>query len=232
MRIYPAAILFVFLCLSPAESWAEKNYRVVVFGDSITSGYQLQANDAFPSKLERRLRASGYDRLEVINMSKENATTASATEETGLVAQKLPDVIIVQLGYNDTKRGVIASAIASNLNTIISDLVNTKAYIILVGIPAPEGIHEHYSYEVASYFYSIARSFAIPLYPSAIAGIEGNAALTMADGKHPNTAGVDVMVEGLLPLVDSGLRWRYEVYEQELQQAKKNQNALVMPPPP
>lgn len=122
MRIYLPAILFLFLFLSPEDSWAEKNYRVVVFGDSIISGFQLQPQESFPAKLEQRLRASGYDHLEVINLSKDNLSSANAIAQTDLVAQKLPDVIILQLGFNDTARGVLASAIHYNLNTIIYEL--------------------------------------------------------------------------------------------------------------
>lgn len=53
----------------------------------------------------------------------------------------------------------------------------------------------------------------------------------MADGKHPNAAGVEIMVNGLLPFVDTGLRWRYEVYKQEIDQMKKEQGITALPPP-
>ena len=54
----------------------------------------------------------------------------------------------------------------------------------------------------------------------------------MADGKHPNTAGVQVMVDNLFPLVDTGLRWRYEVYMQEMEQSKATSQELPLPPTP
>jgi len=231
MRIYLPAILFLFLFLSPEDSWAEKNYRVVVFGDSIISGFQFQPQESFPAKLEQRLRASGYDHLEVINLSKDNLSSANAIAQTDLVAQKLPDVIILQLGFNDTARGVLASAIHYNLNTIIYELKKTGAYLILVGSPASNSREEGYDREVETNFYNLATSNNIPLYPSALEGIINNPELTMADGKHPNAAGVEIMVNGLLPFVDTGLRWRYEVYKQEIDQMKKEQGITALPPP-
>ena len=126
-------ILFVFLLISPENSWAEKNYRIVVFGDSLVAGYQLQKDDAFSAKLGQRVRAAGYEQIEIIDATKETTSSASATMETDFIKQKLPDVIIIVLGFNDAKRGVLTSAVGYNLNAIITDLKRTNAYIILAG---------------------------------------------------------------------------------------------------
>ena len=231
MHIYLSIILSLFFMLSPQESWAEKKYRIIVFGDGIISGYQLQSQEAFPAKLEQRLRAAGYDHLEVISLGNDNLSSANAIAETERVVEKLPDVIIIQLGYNDTVRGVLPSAINYSLNTIISDLKKTRAYIILVGTPAANNSDENYAHNIETNFYTLASTHNVPLYPSALEGIINNTELTMADGKHPNAAGVEVMVNGLLPFVDTGLRWRYEIYQQDLEQMKKEQGITDLPPP-
>ncbi len=232
MRIIITLTLFAFLALSPENSWAEKIYRVVVFGDSLTSGYQLQQQDAFPARLEQRLRAAGYEKIEVINMSKPNASTASATADVDLVVQKLPDVVVIELGFNDTKRGVVSSAIANNLNNMVETFKRAGAYVVLMGIEPPAAMGEDYTREVTSYFASVASARGIALYPSTLEGILNNYALTLADGIHPNSAGVDVMVEGVLPIVDVGLRWRYEVYLHEAEQAERIRRAGVAVPQP
>lgn len=229
MRHFVPIILFVFLFVSPADSWADKSYKVVVFGDSITGGYQLQPQDAFPARLERKLKLSGYDRIEVINMSKNDATTASASGETEKVVQALPDVIIVQLGYNDAKRGVLSTATAYNLGVIITQLKPTGAYIILAGIPAPEGVAESYHDEIVNNFYKVATEQKVPLVQNILDGIANNPTVTLADGRHPNTVGVEMMVESLFPAVDTGLRWRYEIFTQQLEEANKTQ-APGLPP--
>ena len=229
MQLRIALTLFALMIASPENSWAEKIYRVVIFGDSITAGYQLQPQDAFPARLESKLRAAGYENVEVINMSKPNASTASATAESSAVGAKLPDVIILELGFNDSKRGVLASAIASNLNTIIADFKHTGAYIIFMGIDPPSGANLDYAEEVSAYYHSITGATSIAFLPSALEGVKDNAALTLADGMHPNSAGVDVLVEKILPYVDNGLRWRYEVYLHELEQADKAKRSGAVP---
>lgn len=215
MRSSLFVILFTLILATPEISWAAKVYRVVVFGDSITSGYQLQPQDAFPARLEQRIRAAGYEDASVVSLGRIDLTSAAATAETDAVLQALPDVVVVQLGFNDTKRGVIASAIANNINIILSALKKSGAYIVLVGMPAPDGSAEAYKSEVMGNYYSLSSRYGAALYPSAIEGIAHNPSLTLADGLHPNTAGVEYMVEGIYPLVDLGLRWRYEVYQQE-----------------
>lgn len=223
MRIQFGLILFVFLLLSPEHSWADKTYRIVVFGDSITGGYQLQPQDAFPARLERKIKSIGYDHVQVINLSDIHATTASATEQTDKVLQQLPDVIIVQLGYNDAKRGVVASATFSNLYTILSALKPSGAYIILAGIPAPEGVAEVYKEDIANNFVRAAAGTQVPLIPNILEGIANNPSMTLADGRHPNTVGVEAMVENIFPTVDVGMRWRYDVYVQQLQDSQRTQ---------
>lgn len=219
MRILVVFTLFVLLVTSPEISRAEKVYRVVVYGDSITSGYQLQPQDSFPARLEKKILSNGYEGVTVINLSREDATTASATATTDQVLQTLPDVIIVQLGYNDARRGVLASAVAHNLKNIIIELKKSGAYIIVMGTPAPDGSADAYKNQIMNNYYEVSGNESVALYPSAVEGIAHNPALTLADGIHPNTAGVEMMVDGVFPLVDLGLRWRYEVYVQQQQQS-------------
>jgi acyl-CoA thioesterase-1 len=230
MRIQLALILFVFLLISPHNSWADKTYRIVVFGDSITGGYQLQPQDAFPARLERKIRAAGYDNVSVVNLSDNNGTTASATTQTDKVLAEMADVIIVQLGYNDVKRGVVSSATYFNLNTILNALKPSGAYVILAGIPAPEGAAEYYKQEIEANFSKAASFNQVPLVHNILQGIANDPTMTLADGRHPNTAGVEAMVESIFPIVDTGMRWRYEVYMQQLQNSQRMQ-APTLPIP-
>ena len=232
MRFGLLLALFLSVAANPVNSWAGKVYRVVVFGDSITQGYQLQPQDAFPARLQQKLRAMGYDAIEVINMSKVGAATAAATNDTQSVIQKLPDVVIVQLGYNDTRRGVLPTSVTSSLNMIVGELKRAGIYVVLAGINAPATLGEDYSYQILQSFYVVAKENNVPLYPNIVEGIHNSSSLTLADGIHPNSAGVDVLVNGLVPLVDAGLRWRYEVYQSELEQQKKAQQGSITAPPP
>jgi len=221
MRKLLAFVILVFAFASPQDSWADKTYHVVVFADSIAGGYQLQPQDAFPARLERRIRAAGYDQVEMFNISDNNGTTASATTKVDEVISKLPDVIIVQLGFNDAKLGVVPEATRTNLNSILFALKKTGAYIIMAGTPAPDGVADSYKDVVEENYRVVAGAAGVPLVPNIIEGVANNASLTLADGRHPNTVGVETMVENIFPFVDVGLRWRYDVYMHEIAESQK-----------
>lgn len=221
MQVFLGFILAIMLMACPQNSWADKVYHIVVFGDGITSGYQLQPQDAFPARLERRVREAGYDQVKVFSLGDSNWTSAEATSQLQPVIDALPDVIIVQFGYNDSKRGVVAEATRSNLNVIVSGLKKTGAYIILAGTPAPEGVADSYRQAVEANYTDIAAATAVPLVPNILEGVANYPTMTLADGRHPNTVGVETMVENIFPFVDTGLRWRYEVYMHEINEQRK-----------
>ena len=77
-----------------------------------------------------------------------------------------------------------------------------------------------YRAAITQNFVDIATAQSVPLYPDAMVGIADNPSLTLADGMHPNTVGVDYMVENIFPMVDTGLRWRYQLYQHELEKNK------------
>lgn len=219
----------VFLLAPPAH--AEKEFRVVVFGDSLSSGYQIQPDDAFPAKLERKIKLAGYAKTKVISISSANATTASATQEVDKVKRELPDVIIIMLGINDVIRSVLPSATKNNLNAIITQLKPTGAFIVLVGVSAPIQNGKNYYQETQANFYELAKMHNLYFFPTALLGVEGNPSFTMADGIHPNALGVDVMVENIYPFVNTGLRWRLDVYKYEQEIQGNTTPAALLPPP-
>lgn len=226
MRYLLLLILFASALLSPQDSWAEKRYRVILFGDSLFSG--LQGDGAMRARMEQKLHAAGYEHLEVLDMSTPGMTATGAIDEAPKVAQKMPDVVLVSLGYNDMNRGVLPSAISFSLSSVLHTLKLSGAYVILTGAPVPAARNENYAYEAQGAYHSLATA-SNAFYPSITEGIRNAPALTMADGVHPNSAGVDIIVDALLPLVDTGLRWRYEVYLQQIRQQELEKNAPVVP---
>ncbi len=227
-----ALILVCALCvILPRESFAEKEFRVVIFGDSLASGYTNQVDGTLPAKLERKIRSAGYNSVAMVNLSKAEATTSSAIKDVDLVKQQLPDVIVIMLGMADISQSVAPQIVQANLDRIITSLKSLGAYIILVGIPAPKETGELYQYQIQMAYYNLAKGHGVPFYYSALAGIEGNPDYTLADGYHPNAQGVDIMVDGLFPYVDIGLRWRYDIYVYNQENQRNAPSALVFPQP-
>ncbi|MCE2927990.1 MAG: GDSL-type esterase/lipase family protein [Rickettsiales bacterium] len=205
-----AALLVLLSFSCPHAAVAQDGMKVIVFGDSLTSGYQLQENDAYPSKLYYKLREIGYENVDVINMSEAGRTTGMALSLVDNVSAQRPDIVIVQLGSSDTNRGVSPDVIYNNLVDIIGKLQQRGIYTILFGIESPEGNGPTYVRQLRAGFERIANFYRIPLYPDTLLGIRGNQELTLADGFHPNGKGIDIMLDNSYLIVDAGLRWKWD----------------------
>ena len=202
-----------------SDALAQSQLRIVIYGDSLTSGYQLSPDSGFPVKLERKLREIGFDNFEVVNMSQVGETTAGGLDRLAALQAKRPDIVIVELGANDAMRGIGTNLIHQNLAYIIAPLQASNTYIILMGIKAPESMGYGYSQQLDAALAQVATTQKVAFYPFALEGIAGHAELTLADGYHPNSKGVDVMVEGVYRMVNAGMRWKLEAlrYQQEYQ---------------
>lgn len=208
-------------CLSfPAQA---RDFKIIVYGDSLMSGYKLQPEEAFAAKLERKLKKNGFSNVAVDNMSVPGDTTAAAAERINSVVVKRPDVVILELGANDALRGIAPNLIYQNLVNIMTKLYETRAVIVLVGMRAPANMGYNYTGQFENGYKTLAAGYRVPFYPFALEGVFGKADLNLADGFHPNAKGVDVMVDGIYPLVDGALRQKWsEVQSQDYQQQLLN----------
>lgn len=208
--------LIVLLLAAPAAAQM-RDVRVAVFGDSLTAGYRLQPEEAFPARLERKLKEVGFSNVSVINMSVPNDTTAGGLDRLHDLELQHPDIVIIELGTNDAMRGIQVKLIQQNLETMVEKLKPLNAYVVLIGARPPASLGADYAAQLDKAYRNIAQHYKLPFYPFVLEGVMGQQNLNLADGLHPNAKGVDVMVSRIYPLVDTGLRWKIQVlqYEQD-----------------
>jgi len=222
-RIFKGFLISAVVCLLCSNVSALVPLRVVVFGDSLTSGYDLQPEENYAAKLDRKLKEIGYQSVEVDNMSVAEATTSDAVEKLPAVMAKHPDIVVIEFGVNDAQRGINIPLINSNLEAVVNKLSQDRVFIILMGIKNLPGVGYAYSGQLEGVYSGITTLHALHFYPDALQGINGNPDLTLADGYHPNTKGVDMMVENTFRMVDEGLRYKWSVQQfQEYQQQLNN----------
>ncbi len=227
MRKIFEAFLFCLLMAGPVAPAAakENTVRIVVYGDSLTAGHRLQPEEAFPARLERKLKEVGFTNLEVINMSEYGATTATGVEKLEALLRLRPDVVLLALGSNDVQRGIQVNLIERNINQIIPKLQDSGAYIVLAGAKGPQHMGLAYSQQVDAMFRARAGYYRVQFYAHLLEGVSGKPGLTLADGLHPNPKGVEVMVSHLYPLIDPGVRWKIQTmqYQQEYERYQQQQ---------
>lgn len=202
---------FIILLALHANALADDGLRVAVFGDSLVSGYQLQEKDAFPARLEKKIKEAGFQNVTVVNMGLPGETSTGGLDRVNTVVAARPDIALVALGGNDALRGTRPEIIHRNVGMIIGRLQQQHIYVILLGAPAPAAQGPDYAQRLAAMYAGLASFYTVPFYPSLTEGIADKPEYTLADGYHPNAQGVDIMVEKVYPLVDAGLRWKWGV---------------------
>jgi len=177
---------------------AERPVRIVMLGDSIAAGFGLPVAEALPAKLEKALKAKG------LNVRVENAGVSGDTPAGGLArldwsVAEGTDAVIVELGANDALRGADPKQTRAALDAIIRKLKERKIAVLLAGMLAPRNFGPEYVAAFDAIYPELAAAHGVLLYPFLLDGVAGEAALNQGDGIHPNAAGVDAIVEGMLP---------------------------------
>ena len=199
--------LFQALLLVMATPAQAKEVLILAFGDSLTAGYGLKAQDAFPAQLQARLRQQGIA-ARVHNGGVSGDTTTAARSRLGWVLAGLkakPDLAIVELGANDMLRGQPPAQARANLDAILTDLKRRKIPVLLAGMQASYNLDTRYRAEFNAIYPALARKHGVRLYPFFMEGVAGNRGLLIGDQMHPNAKGVAVIVTRILPSVKASL---------------------------
>jgi acyl-CoA thioesterase-1 len=200
------AVLFnCLLTLSIPEVIAgseQHSIRIVAFGDSLTAGFELAPADAFPAQLERELKARGYA-VEVINAGVSGDTTAAGLERLSWAIPEGSDAVIVELGANDALRGLDPGNAETNLDLLITALKKTGMEVLLAGMKAPSNFGASYANAFDAIFPNLAAKHGLILYPFFLDGVAFKPDLSLSDGLHPNADGVGVIVNNILPSVET-----------------------------
>ena len=182
--------------------------RIVAFGDSLTAGYELPATAAFPAVLEKRLRADGFA-VEIANAGVSGDTSVGGLARLDWSVPPDTDLVIVELGANDMLRGAPPAEAAKALAKIVERLQARKIAVVLAGMRSIANWGEAYANEFQAIYPDIARRFGVSLYPFFLEGVAGDRELTLRDGMHPNTAGVEKIVAGFAPFLETALTERF-----------------------
>ena len=198
-------VLTAALAVAGASAVAAKPIRLLAFGDSLTAGYGLPPGRGFVPKLEAALRKQGHD-VTVIDGGVSGDTTSGGLARLDWTLGDGADAVILELGANDMLRGIDPKVPDANLDKMLAAFKAKHIPVLLAGMHTPPSMGRDYSDRFDAIYPELARKYDVALYPFFLDGIIGDAALHLPDGIHPNAAGVDVVVEKILPAVDELLK--------------------------
>ena len=198
-----AAVITLALAapLSAQENKSERPLKIVAFGDSLTAGFGLAANEAFPAKLAAALKAKGVA-VNIANAGVSGDTASGGLDRLDWSIADDTDAVIVELGANDGLRGIDPKITRKALDTIVKKLTDRKITVLLCGMLAPPNFGSEYGEKFNSIFPDIAKTYDTLLYPFFLTGVAIDAKLNQRDGMHPTAAGIDIIVTNILPSVE------------------------------
>lgn len=176
---------------------------IVAFGDSLTAGYNLPADDAFPVQLEERFLQDGSTGVKIINQGISGDTTKDGIARLQLALEAKPDIVILELGANDILRGLPADKARENLSDIITQLQHQNVTVILTGLEI-SSVFSFVKKEIGGYdtlFVELGKDYGVVVYKDFLKGVRGKKDLNLADGLHPNAQGVAVIVDNIYPTI-------------------------------
>jgi acyl-CoA thioesterase-1 len=179
----------------------EQTIKIVAFGDSLTAGYQLPAQDAFPVQLERALKAKGLA-VEIANAGVSGDTSSGGLSRLDWSVPDGTDAVILELGANDMLRAVDPKVTREALTEIVRRLKARGIDVLLCGMLAARNLGPDYTQAFDTIYPDLAAANGLLLYRFFLDGIAGDAKLNQGDGLHPTTAGVAKIVTGILPKVE------------------------------
>lgn len=201
MNLFLKSLLILMIVIYTGGSDQDTKKKIVFFGDSLTAGYGLTMQDAFPYLIQQRIDSLGLD-YEVINAGLSGETTAGGANRIDWILRTSPDIFILELGANDGLRGLSLDQTKTNLEQMIDKVreKNPNAVILLAGMQMLPNMGPEYVRQFKSTFPQVANDKKVELIPFLLEGVGGEEELNQSDGIHPNEEGHKIVAETV---------WRY-----------------------
>ena len=200
-------LLGVGLQTAVAATASSKPKIVLVVGDSLSAGYGIDIERAWPTLLDRRLQTEGYG-YRVVNASVSGETSAGAdTRVAHLLELHRPAIMILEIGANDGLRGLPLTQTRQHLTSILDKAAARKVRTLLVGMRMPPNYGARYTEGFYSLFADLAATRQLAWVPFLLEGVALDPQLIQTDGLHPTAAAqpqlLDNVWQALRPMLKS-----------------------------
>ncbi len=189
--------------LAPSSSWAQK--KLIVLGDSLSEGYGVAKDAAYPAVLEKMLHEAGKKEWKVVNAGVSGSTTASSISRMKWLFKTKPDAVLLVLGANDGLRGLKVADSEKHLAEAIEFAQKEKVQVILGGLYMPPNYGKDYTEQFKKMYSSLAKKYKLVFIPFVLDKVAGDPKYNLADGIHPNEAGHKMIAENIIGTLKGAL---------------------------
>ena len=194
MKLFQCTLLWLLITTFALTAQEQKN--ILIFGDSITAGYGVDPEQAFPSILQQKIDSAGLH-FKVINGGLSGETSAGGLRRISWVLQRNIDIMVLELGGNDGLRGIELQSTKNNLQQIITTAQNKypDIQIIIAGMQVPPNLGIEYTNEFVNLYIDLAEENNLPLIPLILNAVGGYKEFMQPDQIHPNAEGHLIVAE-------------------------------------
>ena len=180
---------------------------ILFLGDSITAGYGLDLEQAFPALIQEKIDAKRWN-FKVVNAGQSGDTSAGGLNRLEWLLKNRVDVLVLELGANDGLRGLPAETTRKNLQAIIDRTKGKypEAKVIVVGMKVPPNMGGDYGRKFEAVFVDLAKKNKAALIPFVLEGVGGSRELNLADGIHPTAKGHEIVAANVWKVLEPVLR--------------------------
>lgn len=195
-RLLTPAICVLLLFFTVIVTNGQDRKNIIFFGDSITAGYGLDSEQAFPALIQQRVDSLGKQ-YNVVDAGFSGETSAGGLRRADWILQQPVDIFVLELGGNDGLRGLDPNNTKENLQGIINKVENTypSATIILAGMEAPPNMGSDYTDRFRNIYKELAEENDVIFLPFILEGVAGEPELNLADGIHPTAEGHEIVAK-------------------------------------
>jgi len=163
---------------------------LVVLGDSLSAGFGVDPSEAWPARIQEKIREAGLP-WKLVNAGLSGDTSAGGLRRLDWILRRPVDALLLELGSNDGLRGLPLEATRTNLQTVIerTRAKYPKVRIVLAGMKMPENLGEAYTRQFETLYRDLAETNKVALIPFLLDGVGGRAELNLPDQIHPNAEG-------------------------------------------
>jgi acyl-CoA thioesterase I len=193
--------LFISMMITLQAAIAPKT--ILFFGDSLTAGYGLSVDEAFPALIEKKFNKDGKP-AKAVNAGLSGETSAGGLTRIDWVLKQPVDVFVLELGANDGLRGLPVDQTEKNLQAIINKVraKYPQVKIVIAGMMVPPNMGNDYTSKFSKIFPALAKKNGAILIPFLLQDVAGNEKLNLADGIHPNIEGHKIVAENIYKILD------------------------------
>ncbi len=182
----------------------DSSTKILIIGDSLTAGYGVPKESAYPYQLELLMHKK-HPKVKVVAAGSSGSTSASGLTRLKWHLKAKPSHLILALGANDGLRGVKLSTTKENLGKTI-DLAKEKGIkVYLAGMMLPLNYGKEYRQQFENLFKDLVKEKSIGFIPFLLKNVGGKPELNLPDGIHPNEKGHKIVAKNVYEVIEKDL---------------------------